>query len=66
MRFYNGAPLNDEAWVNESGILPDEGARFSERPSCFVRRLDDDDSRQVRCLRRRFIDFPSPGGYARN
>lgn len=38
----------------------------SVSPSCFVRRLDDDDSRQVRCLRRRFIDFPSPDGYARN
>lgn len=38
----------------------------SVSPSCFARRLDDDDSRQVRCLRRRFIDFPSPDGYARN
>lgn len=35
-------------------------------PSCFVRRLDDDDSRQVRCLRSRFIDFLSLDGYARN
>lgn len=38
----------------------------SVSPSCFVKRLDDDDSRQVRCLRRRFIDFPSLDEYAPN
>lgn len=55
------APLNDEA-RNENNICmfwQTEVLDLADVSLTLFRRLDDDDSRQVRWLCRRFIDFPS-------